>query len=105
MRVAHHDAKIVCGMGYAATNWVAHTSWSSTTRTRPQDWISVEDAAKGIHKTPWNQDLEVLSKASTLNDALDAMLTSKHQFVVVTGDRNKFEGVMRADDHGSDGQG
>ncbi len=66
-------------------------------KDRPQDWVSVEDAARGIDTVVRNQDLEVLSMASTLNDALDSMLTSKHQVVVVTGDRNRFEGVLRAE--------
>lgn len=36
-----------------------------------------------------------MSLASTLNDALDAMLTSSHGVVVVTGRRNTYRGVIR----------
>ncbi len=64
---------------------------------RPQRWLTLDEAANGIDGVKRDMDLEVLSMTSTLNDALDTMLTSKHQVVVVTGERNRYEGVMRAE--------
>ncbi len=42
-------------------------------------------------------ELETVSSASTLNDALDEMLTSSHGVVVVTGRRNVYQGVIRVE--------
>lgn len=66
---------------------------------RPQRWMSLRDlgtpnALEGVVR---DRDVEVVSLTSTLNDALDEMLTSSHGVVVVTGRRNKYEGVVRAD--------
>jgi osmoprotectant transport system ATP-binding protein len=44
-----------------------------------------------------NLDLEVVNTASTLQDALDEMLTSSHGVVVVTGRRNAYQGVVRVE--------
>ena len=38
-----------------------------------------------------------MNLASTLNDALDEMLTSSHGVVVVTGLRNAYQGVIRVE--------
>ena len=38
-----------------------------------------------------------MSLASTLNDALDEMLTASHGVVVVTGRRNAYQGVVRVE--------
>ncbi|MGJ9412159.1 betaine/proline/choline family ABC transporter ATP-binding protein [Aeromicrobium sp. CF4.19] len=66
---------------------------------RPQRWVSVKDLQRpgALDKVARDQDLEVISRASTLNDALDQMLTSSHGVVVVTGRRNKYEGVVRVE--------
>ena len=66
---------------------------------RPQRWVSVRDleragALEGVSR---DHDLEVVSTASTLNDALDEMLTSSHGVVVVTGKRNVYQGVIRVE--------
>ena len=64
---------------------------------RPQRWLSVEelgDPASLEHVTR-DEQLETVSLASTLNDALDSMLTSSHGVVVVTGRRNVYKGVVR----------
>ena len=44
-----------------------------------------------------DRDLETVNTASTLNDALDEMLTSSHGVVVVTGRRNAYQGVIRVE--------
>lgn len=64
---------------------------------RPQRWVSLRELAKpnGLTKVSRDNDLEVVSGASTLSDALDEMLTSSHGVVVVTGRRNKYQGVVR----------
>ncbi|MGQ2911484.1 betaine/proline/choline family ABC transporter ATP-binding protein [Aeromicrobium sp.] len=66
---------------------------------RPQRWVSVKELERagsltGISR---DRDLEVVSTASTLNDALDEMLTSSHGVVVVTGRRNTYQGVVRVE--------
>jgi osmoprotectant transport system ATP-binding protein len=66
---------------------------------RPQRWVSVRELERagsltGISR---DRDLEVVSTASTLNDALDEMLTSSHGVVVVTGRRNSYQGVVRVE--------
>jgi len=68
-------------------------------RDRPQRWLSLRDL-----ETPGRLDnvrrdrgLDVVSGQSTLNDALDVMLTSSHGVVVVTGARNKYQGVIRVE--------
>lgn len=40
------------------------------------------------------EDLVTLDQAATLNDALDTMLTSAHSMAIVTGDRDKYLGVI-----------
>ena len=65
---------------------------------RPQRWVSIEDVnSGGIEKVSRDHELEVLSMTSTLNDALDTMLTSRHRVVVVTGAKNRYEGVVRTE--------
>ena len=66
---------------------------------RPQRWVSVNELEKAgaLGSVTRNEDLEVVSVASTLQDALDEMLTSSHGVVVVTGRRNKYEGVIRVE--------
>lgn len=66
---------------------------------RPQRWMSLEElrAADALVAVPRDDSLEVVSLASTLNDALDSMLTSSHGVVVVTGRRNVYQGVIRVE--------
>lgn len=50
-----------------------------------------------LHHVERDHDVEVVSLASTLNHTLDEMLTSSHGVVVVTGRRNRYEGVVRVE--------
>jgi osmoprotectant transport system ATP-binding protein len=66
---------------------------------RPQRWLSLtelehQDALRNVAR---DEELEVVNVASTLNDALDVMLTSSHGVVVVTGRRNSYQGVIRVE--------
>ena len=66
---------------------------------RPQRWLSLADlddprALDGVER---DEELECVNLASTLNDALDQMLTSSHGVVVVTGRRNTYQGVVRVE--------
>jgi osmoprotectant transport system ATP-binding protein len=53
--------------------------------------------ANSLTNVQRDEDLESVSLASTLNDALDDMLTSSHGVVVVTGRRNVYQGVIRVE--------
>ena len=66
---------------------------------RPQRWVPVADLDRpgALDSVTRNLDLEVVNTASTLQDALDEMLTSSHGVVVVTGRRNRYEGVVRVE--------
>jgi osmoprotectant transport system ATP-binding protein len=66
---------------------------------RPQRWVSVKELERSgaLDTVTRDRDLEVVSTASTLNDALDEMLTSSHGVVVVTGRRNAYQGVIRVE--------
>ena len=66
---------------------------------RPQRWVSVKELERGgsLDRVTRDRELEVVSTASTLNDALDEMLTSSHGVVVVTGRRNTYQGVVRVE--------
>jgi osmoprotectant transport system ATP-binding protein len=66
---------------------------------RPQRWMSLEELkdSTALDGVPRDEDLEVVNIASTLNDALDVMLTSSHGVVVVTGRRNSYQGVIRVE--------
>jgi osmoprotectant transport system ATP-binding protein len=66
---------------------------------RPLRWMSIEQlkAPRSLERVVRDEDLEKVSLASTLNDALDAMLTSSHGVVVVTGRRNAYQGVVRVE--------
>jgi osmoprotectant transport system ATP-binding protein len=66
---------------------------------RPQRWVAVDDLERSgfLGSVTRNHDLEVVNTASTLQDALDEMLTSSHGVVVVTGRRNRYEGVIRVE--------
>jgi osmoprotectant transport system ATP-binding protein len=66
---------------------------------RPQRWLSLTDLQRhdALQHVDRDREVEVVSLASTLNDALESMLTSSHGVVVVTGRRNKYEGVVRVE--------
>ncbi|WP_370619572.1 betaine/proline/choline family ABC transporter ATP-binding protein [Mumia sp. Pv 4-285] len=64
---------------------------------RPLRWLSLRDLRRpnALSTVARDENLESVSLASTLNDALDEMLTSSHGVVVVTGRRGRYEGVVR----------
>lgn len=64
---------------------------------RPQRWLSLDELADphSLDDVTRDEELECVNLASTLNDALDEMLTSSHGVVVVTGRRNAYQGVVR----------
>ncbi|MFC5678577.1 betaine/proline/choline family ABC transporter ATP-binding protein [Aeromicrobium endophyticum] len=66
---------------------------------RPQRWLSLRDLERpgSLRAVERDHDLETVSLASTLNDALDEMLTASHGVVVVTGRRNAYQGVVRVE--------
>ena len=63
---------------------------------RPQRWLSLTELQQpnALDNVARHEELEVVNVASTLNDALDVMLTSSHGVVVVTGRRNSYQGVI-----------
>ena len=66
---------------------------------RPQRWLSLAELERpnSLADVARDEELEVVNVASTLNDALDVMLTSSHGVVVVTGRRNSYQGVIRVE--------
>ena len=66
---------------------------------RPLRWLSLSDLsdAHSLERVTRDENLEKVSTSSTLNDALDVMLTSSHGVVVVTGRRNAYQGVIRVE--------
>lgn len=66
---------------------------------RPQGWLSLTDLQRegALDMVQRDHYLDIVSLTSTLNDALDVMLTSSHGVVVVTGGRNDYKGVVRAE--------
>lgn len=66
---------------------------------RPQRWVSLRELARpnSLDRISRDRELETVGTASTLNDALDMMLTSSHGVVVVVGRRNRYEGVVRVE--------
>jgi len=66
---------------------------------RPQRWISIAELERpgALARVARDEDLERVDLASTLNDALDEMLTSSHGVVVVTGRRNAYQGAVRVE--------
>ncbi|MCG5433136.1 betaine/proline/choline family ABC transporter ATP-binding protein [Mycobacterium sp. MYCO198283] len=66
---------------------------------RPLCWLSLDELAQpdALRNATRDEDLACVSPASTLNDALDDMLTSSHGVVVVTGRRNAYRGVIRVE--------
>jgi osmoprotectant transport system ATP-binding protein len=68
-------------------------------RGRPLRWLSLRDLEDpGVTRdTRRDDDLEAVSTASTLNDALDQMLTSSHGVVLVCGRDSAYVGAIRVD--------
>jgi len=68
-------------------------------QNRPQRWMSLQELGVpgSLKRVARDEDLETVDLASTLNDALDGMLTSSHGVVVVTGNRNVFQGVIQVE--------
>jgi len=68
-------------------------------RGRPLRWLSLRDLEQdGVTRDTRRDDgLESVSTASTLNDALDQMLTSSHGVVLVCGRDNAYVGAIRVD--------
>jgi osmoprotectant transport system ATP-binding protein len=66
-------------------------------RQRPLRWLSLRDlqTAGATSNTRRDEDLELVSTASTLNDALDTMLTSSHGVVLVVGRESAYAGAIR----------
>jgi len=66
---------------------------------RPLRWLSLDELAgqDSLGNVTRNDNLEKVTLASTLNDALDDMLTSSHGVVVVTGRRDAYRGVIGVD--------
>ncbi len=66
-------------------------------QNRPLRWLSLDELEdpRSLRQVLRDEDLEKVSLASTLNDALDVMLTSSHGVVVVTGRRSAYKGVIR----------
>ena len=66
---------------------------------RPQRWMSLSELADpdALRDVERDENLETVSPASTLNHALDDMLTSSHGVLVVTGRRNVYRGVIRVE--------
>ncbi|WP_018157564.1 ABC transporter ATP-binding protein [Demetria terragena] len=61
-------------------------------RDRPVDWLWRRDLNGPIQVK--NADLDSVDHRATLNDALDAMLTSNHDGIVVTGKRDEYLGIV-----------
>jgi osmoprotectant transport system ATP-binding protein len=68
-------------------------------RQRPLRWLSLRDLEeKGVTSNRRRDDsMDLVSTASTLNDALDTMLTSSHGVVLVCGRNNAYEGAIRVE--------
>jgi osmoprotectant transport system ATP-binding protein len=62
-------------------------------RDRPTAWPWLRQL-KGDTIHAGNEDLITIDRRATLNDALDTMLTNSHGAAVVTGDRDRYLGVV-----------
>ncbi|WP_229053429.1 ABC transporter ATP-binding protein [Aeromicrobium sp. Leaf350] len=64
-------------------------------RDRPVAWPWLRQVrSHGKVQGEPRENLVTLDQAATLNDALDTMLTAAHSKVIVTGDRDKYLGVL-----------
>ncbi|MDQ4006521.1 MAG: betaine/proline/choline family ABC transporter ATP-binding protein [Actinomycetota bacterium] len=68
-------------------------------RQRPVRWLSLRDLERPDATSGGRRDesMDLVSTASTLNDALDTMLTSSHGVVLVCGRDNAYVGAIRVD--------
>lgn len=62
-------------------------------RGRPVDWLWLRDLHSRTVQVK-HEDLVTVDHRATLNDALDAMLTSTHDGIVVTGKRDEYLGIV-----------
>jgi osmoprotectant transport system ATP-binding protein len=64
-------------------------------RRRPVGWYSLGEATR-MSRLPAesHEDISVIDRRATINDALDSMLASSHGGVLVTGRRDEFLGVV-----------
>lgn len=64
-------------------------------RRRPVGWYSLKEAARMARLPDHSEeDISVIDRRSTINDALDSMLASTHGGVLVTGRRDEFLGLV-----------
>ena len=64
-------------------------------RRRPVGWYSLGEATRmGRLPAESDEDISVIDRRATINDALDSMLASSHGGVLVTGRRDEFLGVV-----------
>jgi osmoprotectant transport system ATP-binding protein len=68
-------------------------------RDRPLRWLTVAELERAGATSDARRDesIDVVSTASTLNDALDTMLTSSHGVVLVCGRDNAYVGAIRVE--------
>jgi len=67
-------------------------------RRRPRAWVWLREISQHDTVQPRRDDeLNVVDRRATLNDALDTMLTSSHGGAVVTGRRGEYLGVVDFD--------
>ena len=64
-------------------------------RRRPVGWYSLGEATRMVRlPAESDEDISVIDRRATINDALDSMLASSHGGVLVTGRRDEFLGVV-----------
>ena len=63
-------------------------------RKRPRDWVWLRNLEGETVRDPGEDQLNTIDRRATLNDALDTMLMSSHDGVVVTGDADEYLGVI-----------
>lgn len=63
-------------------------------RNRPRDWVWLHNLNGDVVRDPGEEQMNSVDRRATLNDALDTMLVSSHDGVVVTGDGDEYLGVI-----------
>ena len=67
-------------------------------RDRPLRWLTISELEQGgTSDARRDESIDLVSTASTLNDALDTMLTSSHGVVLVCGRDNAYVGASRVE--------
>jgi osmoprotectant transport system ATP-binding protein len=67
-------------------------------RDRPLRWLTISELEQGgTSDARRDESIDRVSTASTLNDALDTMLTSSHGVVLVCGRDNAYVGAIRVE--------